>query len=208
MFSILAILMHFIMRDVYHHKGVFPLAVVLWGQEIRGDSREKTNLYQMQFCDNSGIQGHPSSNTPNYIFATTSNHIAIVTPPQGHMTATAVTCSVQQERNSENLDKYSGELKSRDISASIYTWVLKYNASCLTYSLVLSPSLQNNTPNLQKLQKISPLIWFLFCHLFTGVEITLTSAMTEKVKSNGLNKGRDRKKEKKKHIHVCISLWN
>lgn len=37
------------------------------------------------------------------------------------MTATAVTYSVQQERNGENSAKYSGEFKSRDISASIYT---------------------------------------------------------------------------------------
>lgn len=71
MFSILAILMHFITRDVYDHKGVFPLAVIqsLWGQEIRGGSREKTNLYQMQYCDNSGIQGHVSSNIPNFFFS-------------------------------------------------------------------------------------------------------------------------------------------
>ena len=50
---------------------------------------------------------------------------------QGHMTAIAVTCLVQQECNSETLVKCFGESKSGDICDSIYRRVLRYGVSCL-----------------------------------------------------------------------------
>lgn len=54
------------MRDIYHHKSVRVSPSCHYFSQVMEDSKEKTNLYQMQFFDNRGMQGHPSKNTTNY----------------------------------------------------------------------------------------------------------------------------------------------
>lgn len=173
MFSILAPLMHLMLRDVYHHKGKCVFASShSFSPGTRNKSKEKEKIYQMEFFNNRGIQGHLSKNTPNYF-------LPLPKTMQPLSWCRKVT-----------LAKCFGELKSGGLSDSIYRRVLKYNVGCLTVP-PFSFSRSTQRPASLHCQNIT--ISFYLCFVIYSQEGTcqIDPGHDWEVEREGVKKGRD-----------------